>query len=253
MFPELKESEGEKIRKEIISALKYANYKGVYDKHIAWLEKQYADPIKEYWRGYNEGKQNVLDKYAELKKQSEQKPKFRVGDTIKCKYDDRQFTVKSVDLEKGTYAYTKKGCGNDIDYADEAFELAEQKPAEWSNKDSLMLNCTISALQSEADRKDGYIDKDTLKDLEKWLKSLKDRVQPQPKQEYDDMAYEMTRAVLYDKLKDSLRPQNRWKPSEEQMKTLNEVINYCANGKEAYLNDYIYNRLIDLRDELNKL
>jgi hypothetical protein len=44
-----------------------------------------------------------------------------------------------------------------------------------------------------------------------------------------------------------------WKPSEEQMKTLNEVINYCANGKEAYLNDYIYNRLIDLRDELNKL
>ena len=39
-FPELKESEDEKIRKEIISALKYANCKGVYDKHIAWLEKQ---------------------------------------------------------------------------------------------------------------------------------------------------------------------------------------------------------------------
>lgn len=36
----LKESEGEKIRKEIISTLKYANYKGVYDKHLAWLEKQ---------------------------------------------------------------------------------------------------------------------------------------------------------------------------------------------------------------------
>jgi hypothetical protein len=40
MFPELKESEDERIRKEIISALKYANHKGVYDKHIAWLERQ---------------------------------------------------------------------------------------------------------------------------------------------------------------------------------------------------------------------
>lgn len=39
IFPELKD-DGEKIRKEIISALKYANHKGVYDKHITWLEKQ---------------------------------------------------------------------------------------------------------------------------------------------------------------------------------------------------------------------
>lgn len=40
VFPELKELEDERVRKEIISALKYANHKGVYDKHIAWLEKQ---------------------------------------------------------------------------------------------------------------------------------------------------------------------------------------------------------------------
>jgi hypothetical protein len=40
LLPELKESEGEEIRKEIISALKNANCKGVYDKHLAWLEKQ---------------------------------------------------------------------------------------------------------------------------------------------------------------------------------------------------------------------
>ena len=40
LIPELKESGDERIRKEIISALKNANYKGVYDKHLAWLEKQ---------------------------------------------------------------------------------------------------------------------------------------------------------------------------------------------------------------------
>lgn len=41
--PELREEselDGEKIRKEIILALEFANVKGVYDKHIAWLEKQ---------------------------------------------------------------------------------------------------------------------------------------------------------------------------------------------------------------------
>lgn len=61
---------------------------------------------------------------------SEHKPLFKEGDTIKCKYDDRQFTIKSVDLDKGTYSYTQEGCGNDIDYADEMFELVEQKPAD---------------------------------------------------------------------------------------------------------------------------
>ena len=32
IFPELKESEDDVIRKEIISALKYANHKNIYDK-----------------------------------------------------------------------------------------------------------------------------------------------------------------------------------------------------------------------------
>ena len=85
---------------------------------------------------------NWLKKYVDVEKQGEQilnnsaktckdgySPKFRVGDTIKCKYDDRQFTIKSVDFNKGTYTYTQEGCGNDIDYADEEFELVEQKPA----------------------------------------------------------------------------------------------------------------------------
>lgn len=59
IFPELKESEDNRIKKEIISALKYANHKGVYDKHIVWLEKQQSveeivERCKKSW--YNEGK-----------------------------------------------------------------------------------------------------------------------------------------------------------------------------------------------------
>ena len=59
IFPELAESEDERIRKEIISALKWANHKGVYDKHIAWLEKQ--------------GEQKLIDKVRH---------KFHEGDWV---------------------------------------------------------------------------------------------------------------------------------------------------------------------------
>lgn len=41
-------------------------------KCLTYLEKQ-KDASKEYWRGYREGKQEILDKYAEIKRQKEQK------------------------------------------------------------------------------------------------------------------------------------------------------------------------------------
>ncbi len=47
-FPQLRESEDERIRKEIISALKFANDGGVYDKHIAYLEKQEQKPTPDW-------------------------------------------------------------------------------------------------------------------------------------------------------------------------------------------------------------
>ena len=113
MFPELKESDDEKIRKELLEQVIYI----VPNDDEVDSE---GNTLPTY--------QKRIDKYrAWLEKQGEQKPKFRVGDTIKCKYDDRQFTIKSVDLDKWTYTYTQKGCGNDIDYADECFELVEQK------------------------------------------------------------------------------------------------------------------------------
>ena len=56
ILPELKESEDERIRKEIISALKYANHKGVYDKHLAWLEKQGQETMKvSIWKHWKDG------------------------------------------------------------------------------------------------------------------------------------------------------------------------------------------------------
>jgi hypothetical protein len=85
LHPELKESEDEKIRKDIIFYIKaIANNENISPDSkkecktwIAWLEKQNSNvdnANKEYWRGYREGKQEILDKYAELEKQGELKP-----------------------------------------------------------------------------------------------------------------------------------------------------------------------------------
>jgi len=99
VFPELKESDDEKIRKEIISALKFANVKGVYDKHIAWLEKQ-----------------------------GEQKPKFRIGDTIKEKRTGDIVTISEVDLKNEEYRLSNTGF---IQFKYEyLWELVEQKLAD---------------------------------------------------------------------------------------------------------------------------
>ena len=95
------ESEDEKIRKALMQNLKERfGTKGNMGKGLdmpdvlAWLEKQYTDPNKEYWRGYREGKQEVLDKYADLEKQGEQKPadkvepKFKPDDWVVNKFGD---------------------------------------------------------------------------------------------------------------------------------------------------------------------
>ncbi len=104
----------------------------------------------------------------------------------------------------------------------------EQKPA-WSKEDEKMYIATIFAL-------DQFMGNENKLD---WLKSLKDRVQPQPKQEWgkeDIRNIENIDSVLfYDKdlpedtcvrlrnwLK-SLIPQKQWKPSKEQM----EVLVWC--------------------------
>ena len=156
-----------------------------------------------------------------------------------------------------------------------------KEPAEWSEEDERMISGLLTIVedwyntQSQEEKgyygDCGYIN---------WLKSLKDRVLPQLKQEWDEEDKAKLDALIeifktnykgnwYDTntgeyiglefadwLK-SLRPQSHWKPSEEQIKAL-----YCAvhinpaSGKLNYLkeeNVYIlealYNDLKQLKEE----
>lgn len=103
-----------------------------------------------------------------------------------------------------------------------------------------------------------------------WLKSLKDRVQPQPKQEWSEedeylldetikhlesliRITEKQGSAYFDEIQyyqrdidwlKSLRTQSQWRPSDEQMDALNDVISS---------RDIKYDVLSELWKDLNKL
>ncbi len=143
LFPELKDDEDkdEKIRNFIsneLVCLRAIDEKGTVRYNeltdaIAWLEKQNSNvdnANKEYWRGYREGKQEILDKYAELEKGQQKfadkvEPKFKVGDTIRLKNSHIEYIIESI----SDGHYYGKGFSIVIDGGNRDYELVEQKPA----------------------------------------------------------------------------------------------------------------------------
>ena len=158
--------------------------------------------------------------------------------------------------------------------------LYEQKPT-WSEEDKKMLKKSIKLFNEfGGDRESGAY---TLQEMDcrncaDWLKSLKDRVGCEANctttkewSEEDEshirylieclehckkgVALTMTTSTAQeyiDWLK-SLRPQNTWKPSDEQIKALNYVVNLMASSESPKENDYYYNVFKDLREQLKNL
>lgn len=164
------------------------------------------------------------------------------------------FGTKDSELQEATY-YIPKGFHAEID-DDKVVIKKGEKPTEWSEEDENLFNrCIINIQMVDSD--------DTLKI---WLKSLKDRVQPQPKQEWSEKDYNFIKELcdllasiskdgyvgkyytvdLVEKLK-SLRPRNRWEPSEGQMKSLRWVIEY-GNTTQTETLKGIYEQLKKLRE-----
>ena len=142
IFPELKESEDERIRESLLEYLhtlpNHYSHDGVCaPEWIAWLEKRNSNvdnANKEYWRGYREGKQEILDKYAEIEKQSEQKSILNVPtrEVILSIWDLgnewKELTNGSISTEYGTQLdYIQKHWHESEDYLKE--KQGEQKPA----------------------------------------------------------------------------------------------------------------------------
>ena len=208
MFPKLKESEDEKIKKSLIRLVKafydcnFPTPEGFERKDIlAWIEKQ-----SEQKSAWSEESSAFKDKLLELFQ------KFR---------------------------YIKESAptnGDIIDYVDAHIqELIDtmQKPTEWDGEEEKMLNEMYEFFDTH---KIPSL-KHNMDDYAKFIKSLKDKVQPKQEWSEEDESHirylieclehckkgvsltmtTPTAQEYIDWLK-SLRPRSTWKPSKEQMK-----------------------------------
>ena len=198
IFPELKESEDEKMLREI----------------KRYIKEQGNKPT-----GLPNGTAAVADMLAWLEKQGEQKPdiiipKFRVGDTIRIKNSDAEYTI--TEISNGYYS--GRGWCLNIAAGDECgdYELVEQNHA-LNDEDIRRYNSILSSIKYCSEQ---YPCKKEYDNDIDWLKSLKDRVQPQ----------------------------NKWKPSEEQMAAL-----LVAVGDEKKLGSNAHKELYRLYLQLKKL
>ena len=220
------------------------------DKNIAWLEKQNSNvdnANKEYWRGYREGKQEILDKYAELEKQGEQKlPIEKLPSEMKTIGESLGFTTQE---ECDEYNQIVSDCiMSDTD-------KSEQKPSAWGKEDDIMLRDILGWLPAKSRPEYNQI-------RVEWLKSLKDRVQPE--QEWNEEDEKMLNSFLHKvevcnlltnkenvwivkKLK-SLKHQPHWKPSDEQITVLE-----LASKYERVFTPKQIDILIGLKEQLKKL
>ena len=197
VFPELKESEDEKIRKEIkkdAEAWYKEHYEGsnpqgrsivigaYIDGALAWLEKQ-GKLIEEYedkldrcaCESFDKGYKAALEKQGEQKSADKVEPKFKVGDIIRHK--KKGFTCKIIAVDTEYRLSECSGTHLPFDFQD-SYELVEQNPA-WSEEDEYQINTILHRLdlKREYHKKKGNKAQEERYTVEyNWLKSLKERM-----------------------------------------------------------------------------
>ena len=247
LFPELKESEGERIKGLIyLSIEKGMGIPSAEDrkKALAWLEKQ--------------GEQKPLAV-----------PKFRVGDTIKNKKTKDAVKINGVDLQNQVYYYQGWDGAATI-HSD--FRISEQD--DWELVEQNLVECgaisdkKVVDVEVSAEYKKGfecgkqrvlkYPEDFNLCKKPAWSEEDKrkiDRIYYILRQAADTHAFSTSCRLIGDKecieLQDflkSLRPQNTWKPSDEQM----EILQYLCETS-SHPNEKVIPILESLYQDLKKL
>ena len=231
IFPELKESEDERIKKEIIATIHLYYGEPLEDEAkemISWLEKQ----------GKKTKGKSALEAIQEEKVDNANKvePKFKV------KYAGNEYNVlETIEIPGGITYYGIEDEPNHIDYVlPENCEIISgygvkekgnsyptkstifsQRSSAWSEEDDYNVQCL--AAKATSDIQNGNVGRN--QELIDWLKSLKGRVQPQ----------------------------NLWKPSDEQIKALEYFIR--GIGESGHVSPYNANlKLVhSLLNNLKKL
>ena len=151
---------------------------------------------------------------------------------------------------------------NNVELKDCLAWLEKQGEKSWSEEDEDILDIAIRIIQNGGDDCAGILDSN--KAL-RWLKSLKDRVQPQPKQEwseYDkiqlDEAIQMIEANgTWIRSEDAVKKVSNWlkslkpcwKPTKEQLKALRNLL----SGSFSMDNSKTYQSIESLYNDLKSL
>ena len=216
ILPELKESEDEMIRRVLIQETKGSEVRlfeaVTNEEFIAWLEKKGGQderirrvliketevPGAEFFRAVTKANEEFI---ARLRMQGEHKP------TDKC-----------------DGCNNAKGCVACVDGSEWAhIEIADLKPY-WSEEDEEMIEGLVNCLD-ELEKENGWncvyvVGKSVeLNKVRKWVKSLKERVQPQL----------------------------QWKPSGEQMNALDNARH--SNPFNVHILDTLFHKLKEIGEE----
>ena len=137
------------------------------------------------------------------------------------------------------YILTGNECPQIQSWIDWLEKQKVQPKQECSEKDVCMINNIIDVLKPLSQTThSGY----AINSMINWLKSFKDRVLSQPKQEWSEKDEKMLASIIRFATEEeigwlkSLRPQNKWKPSDEQIRCLKEVVshrNLCGLSETA--------------------
>ena len=195
------------------------------------------------------------------------KPKFKVGDKIQ--YLKGCGTIMTIEkIENGEYIFANNMGHTTIENGNKCY-LVEQKSDEnkgniggissnWSEGDESILESVIKdVMASHSNRTvEGFLCKLN------WVKSIKGRIQPKQEWSEEDEDY-INDLIKYfsqnERLKNtkediviwlkSLRPQNRWKPSDEQMEALDSATENCAYSEYQDCLRELIGQLKKLREE----
>jgi hypothetical protein len=184
IFPELCESEDEKIRKSLIEYFESHHNDTEFCGSkvidiLDWLEKQDElvnslskglDNAQERIDGLIQKNNSLIEQLGELKSADKVEPKFKVGDCIRHKGSDESYKIVTID---DNYYFCEKNHAWAIRSQD-YFELVELKPADWSEEDEERFNRVCSFIWKNRRGDTSEIYQQEL-DVE-WLKSIKKRM-----------------------------------------------------------------------------
>lgn len=257
VFPETKESEGERIRKFLIKCVQQPMGTNLLngikkDDVIAWLEKQGKNNMgiseatkqelednlnKSLEKETPESWNKFLDEQGEQQPIDKVEPKFNVGDKINMinreEEDYTILTITSINMDEKCYI-CNQGSVIDFDEEREWYKI-EPKPT-WSEEDEVAWNNTTIMIKECAAN---HYAQDSINLVVTWLKSLKDRMALTNKNDFD-RGYDV--GISAAKF-------NQWKPTEEQMKVLKDAA-FDAGYEQHFKEEDVLESLIE---DLKKL